>query len=54
VLRNRKKPEEILRYLEREIYLAFGDKLLQDVTALDVQALVYRKRDNGREEKTPC
>jgi integrase len=49
VVRNRKKPEEILRYLEREIYPAFGDKLLQDVTALDVQALVYRKRDNGRE-----
>jgi integrase len=49
VVRNRKKPEEILRYLEHEIYPAFGDKLLQDVTALDVQALVYRKRDNGRE-----
>jgi integrase len=48
-MRNRKKPTEILRYLEREIYPAFGDKLLKDVTALDVQALVYRKRDNGRE-----
>jgi hypothetical protein len=49
VVRNRKKPEEILRYLEREIYPAFGNKLLEDVTALDLQALVYRKRDNGRE-----
>jgi integrase len=49
VMRNRKRPTEILRYLEREIYPAFGDKLLKDVTALDVQALVYRKRDNGRE-----
>jgi integrase len=49
VVRNRKKPEEILRYLEREIYPVFGDKLLQDVTVLDVQALVYRKRDNGHE-----
>jgi hypothetical protein len=49
VMRNRKSPAEILRYLEREIYPAFGDKLLKDVTALDVQALVYRKRDNGGE-----
>lgn len=49
VVRNRKSPAQILRYLEREIYPAFGDKLLKDVTALDVQALVYRKRDNGRE-----
>jgi integrase len=32
-----------------KIYPAFGDKLLKDVTALDVQALVYCKRDNGRE-----
>jgi integrase len=48
-MRNRKKPTEILRYLKREIYPAFGDKFLKDVTALDVQALVYRKRDNGRE-----
>jgi integrase len=49
VVRNRKKPTEILRYLEREIYPAFGSKRLRDVTALDVQELVYRKRDNGRE-----
>ncbi len=49
VVRNRKTPTGVLRYLEREIYPAFGDKLLKDVTALDVQALVYRKRDNGRE-----
>jgi site-specific recombinase XerD len=46
---NRKNPTQLERYLEREIYPAFGDKLLKDVTALDVQALVYRKRDNGRE-----
>jgi hypothetical protein len=25
-----------------------GEKTLKDVNALDVQALVYRKRDNGR------
>ena len=25
-----------------------GDKLLKEITALDVQGIVYRKRDNGR------
>ena len=36
------------RYLEAEIYPTLGDKPLKDLNALDVQALVYRKRDNGR------
>ncbi len=36
------------RYLEAEIYPTLGDKPLRDLNALDVQALVYRKRDNGR------
>jgi hypothetical protein len=49
VVRNRKSPAEFLRYLETEVYPAFGDKLLNDVTALDVQAPVYRKRHSGRE-----
>jgi integrase len=49
VVRNRKNPADVHRYLEREIYPAFGNKELKEVTALDVQALVYRKRDNGRE-----
>src|ERR1035441_7490323 len=45
---NLKDPKTIQRYLKNEIYPAFGDKRLRDVTALDVQALVYRKRDGGR------
>ncbi len=48
VVKNWKDPSNIRRYLDNEIYPALGDKLLKDVTALDVQAIVYRKRDNGR------
>ena len=48
VEKNWKDPSNIRRYLDNEIYPAFGDKLLKDVTALDVQAIVYRKRDHGR------
>jgi integrase len=48
VVRNWKNPAHIKRYLDKEIYPALGDRLLKDITALDVQAIVYRKRDNGR------
>jgi integrase len=48
VVRNWKNPNQVRRYLENEVYPALGDKLLKEVTALEVQALVYRKRDNGR------
>ena len=48
VLSNWKNPKAIRRYLDNEIFPALGSGLLKDVTALDVQALVYRKRDNGR------
>ena len=48
VAKNWKDPSNIRRYLDNEIYPTLGDKLLQEVTALDVQAIVYRKRDNGR------
>ena len=48
VVRNWKNPNQVRRYLENEVYPALGDKLLKDVTVLEVQALVYRKRDNGR------
>jgi integrase len=48
VVRNWKDPKSIRRYLDNEIFPTFGDKTLKDVNALDVQALVYRKRDNGR------
>ena len=48
VVRNRKNPSDIRRYLDNEIYPSLGGRLLRDINALDVQALVYRKRDIGR------
>jgi len=42
-----KDPKQVRRYLDSEIYPALGDRKLREITALDVQALVYRKRDNG-------
>ncbi len=47
ILRDRKNPVQLRRYLEKEIYPAFGGIPLKDVTAQDVQRLVFRKRDNG-------
>jgi integrase len=43
-----KDPITIRRYLDNEIFPTLGEKALRDVNALDVQALVYRKRDNGQ------
>ncbi len=37
------------RYLDNEILPILGSKILKDITATDVQALVFRKRDNGQE-----
>ena len=48
VMRRWKNPKSIRRYLDNEIFPALGEKTLKDINALDVQALVYRKRDNGR------
>jgi len=48
VLKNWKEPKHIRRYLDNEILPAFGTMQLKDVTPLDVQKLVYRKRDNGQ------
>jgi integrase len=49
VVRDRKDPRNIRRYLNNEIFPALGSKQLHDVTAADVQTLVFRKRDNGQE-----
>lgn len=43
-----KNPKQIRRYLDNEIFPTLGEKMLKDVDALAVQALVYRKRDNGQ------
>jgi len=48
VLSNWKDPKTIRRYLDNEIFPTLGNRLLKDVTVQDVQALVYRKRDNGQ------
>ena len=48
VMRRWKDPKTIRRYLDNEIFPTLGVKALKEVNALDVQALVYRKRDNGR------
>jgi len=48
VERNWKDPKHIRRYLDNEIIPAFGTIQLGQVTPLDVQKLVYRKRDNGQ------
>lgn len=47
--KDRKDAAQIRRYLEKEIYPAFGSMSMRDVTAQDVQRLVFRKRDNGFE-----
>lgn len=49
VLRDRKDPSDMRRYLDNEIIPALGQKPLSQVTAADVQTLVFRKRDNGKE-----
>jgi integrase len=48
VVPNWKDPKGIRRYLDSQIFPALGEKTLKDINALDVQAFVYRKRDNGR------
>lgn len=47
VLRDRKDTTIPRRYLDKEIYPAFGSKSLRDVTPAEVQEIVFRKRDNG-------
>lgn len=47
--KDRKDAVQLRRYLEKEIYPAFGTMSMWDVTAQDVQRLVFRKRDNGFE-----
>lgn len=49
VVRHRKDPRNIRRYLNNEILPALGAKPIREVTATDVQRIVFRKRDNGQE-----
>jgi integrase len=47
VVKNWKNPRHVRRYFDAHIIPAFGMMRLKEVNALDVQALVYRKRDHG-------
>lgn len=49
VVRDRKDPRNLRRYLDNEILPTLGSRTLCEVTAADVQALVFRKRNNGQE-----
>ncbi len=49
VLRDRKDPRDMRRYLDNEIFPVLGQKSLSQVTADDVKTVVFRKRDNGQE-----
>jgi integrase len=49
IQRDRKNPIQLRRYLQNEIYPAFGSRPLREVSAQDVQRLVFRKRDHGFE-----
>jgi integrase len=44
---NWKDPSNERRYLEKEFFPEFGDRPLKDITVLDVQTVVYRKKNNG-------
>jgi integrase len=48
VVPNWKDPKHVRRYFDNHILPALGRMRLKDVNALDVQAVVYRKRDNGQ------
>ena len=48
VLRNVKEPRNLRSWLDNEIYPVIGAKPLRDITPGDVQAIIFRKRDNGR------
>ena len=49
IAKERKDATQLRRYLEKEIYPAFGNRPIREITAQDVQRLVFRKRDNGFE-----
>ena len=48
-IKHRKNPISIRRYLTNQLYPAFGDKPVRDITTEDVRALIWRKKENGRD-----
>lgn len=49
VSRDRKNTKIIRRYLDKELYPPLGRRPIRDVTAEDVQRIVFAKRDHGFE-----
>jgi integrase len=47
VCRDRKRPEEMKRYLDREVYPQLGHRLLSAVTVEDVRRIVEKKKAHG-------
>jgi integrase len=45
--RNVQDTSAIRRYLDKQIYPAFGDKPIDEVTVQDVRGVIFRKKDNG-------
>lgn len=54
VAKNWKDPSGELRYLETDLYPTLGDRPLKDITALDIQSVVYPKRDGGHPSAAIC
>lgn len=51
--RNRKDPSHLRRYLDKELFPALGKKPLRESTAIDVQTIVFRKRDHCIRRRKP-
>lgn len=47
ILKRYKDPSDGRRYIDNEIVPALGQKKIREVTADDIQRVVYRKRDHG-------
>jgi len=47
VVRHRKNPTILRRYLDKVIYPRLGEKRVREVTATDIQKMVFEKRDHG-------
>ena len=53
VEKNCKDTRHIRRYLDNEIYPRLAEKAIKDVSAADVQDIVFRKRDEGAPLRPP-
>lgn len=47
VCKDRKKPGHLLRYLDKDIYPAIGNKPIGELTTEDVRSVIWQKKDHG-------